>query len=544
MTKSHVRFLLFMFKHLNIGYLLSMNGNTEKQNRINKPIAVIISVFMFITAFIALPAFGADNSESAHLRGDAKVSKADLDIDELISAGVLTEDVYTPALSDQIGAAEANTVLRALYRFWDGEDATELPVFEDKTFVNDIGIMVTGVPYGDVKSALTVAARLVFNLPPYVYMTDSPQDVPTREEFYLMISDAAYTYSIEKMMPFTPQLTTPEALTLEDEEFYGRDVFLFWSGDKIFKDYSVEIYDEEGELLKAFPVKGKSFNLTEDSTPSYTDVFGKKEKTVRAFYSVITLGRHGLKSAPGELRSFTSYKYNSIVERSKAEGGITMPTYADGDNSIESASMKSEREKIADKAAKAAEKKQSKAEKKQNKADKAKNKAEKAKAKSAVKEAIQKINAKIAALDKSGEAADNAHQTTISLKLWRYEDDKKVPWTTKMRLNKALTDDVEQIFKEIYRGKEKFPIYDIGSFSKRDHKSEHNYGMAIDINPNENYMIGGGDATVGSFWNPEKSEYSIPADGDVVKAFKRHGWGWGGDWHSKKDYMHFSYMGT
>jgi hypothetical protein len=29
----------------------------------------------------------------------------------------------------------------------------------------------------------------------------------------------------------------------------------------------------------------------------------------------------------------------------------------------------------------------------------------------------------------------------------------------------------------------------------------------------------------------------------VVKAFSSIGWGWGGKWHSLKDYMHFSLSG-
>jgi hypothetical protein len=30
----------------------------------------------------------------------------------------------------------------------------------------------------------------------------------------------------------------------------------------------------------------------------------------------------------------------------------------------------------------------------------------------------------------------------------------------------------------------------------------------------------------------------------VVRAFARIGWGWGGDWTTIKDYMHFSATGT
>ena len=51
--------------------------------------------------------------------------------------------------------------------------------------------------------------------------------------------------------------------------------------------------------------------------------------------------------------------------------------------------------------------------------------------------------------------------------------------------------------------------------------------------------------TCGSYWKPGEDPYSIPAGGDVVRAFAKYGFAWGGDaWTSKRDYMHFSYFGT
>ena len=50
--------------------------------------------------------------------------------------------------------------------------------------------------------------------------------------------------------------------------------------------------------------------------------------------------------------------------------------------------------------------------------------------------------------------------------------------------------------------------------------------------------------TSGSHWTPDEDPLSIPADGDVVRAFKKYGFAWGGDaWTSKVDYMHFSFFG-
>jgi hypothetical protein len=78
--------------------------------------------------------------------------------------------------------------------------------------------------------------------------------------------------------------------------------------------------------------------------------------------------------------------------------------------------------------------------------------------------------------------------------------------------------------------------------------SQHAYGTAIDVNP---------------FVNPDvKRDLVLPelasayrdrtwrrpgmflAGSAAVKAFTAQGWGWGGTWHSSKDYMHFSASGT
>jgi hypothetical protein len=100
------------------------------------------------------------------------------------------------------------------------------------------------------------------------------------------------------------------------------------------------------------------------------------------------------------------------------------------------------------------------------------------------------------------------------------------------------------IFEEIYNGPEQFPIKDVGSF-RTGSTGEHGFGTAIDINYNENYYDNFRGRTVGSFWMPFENPFSITPYGDVVTAFERHGFVWGGDsWWSAVDYMHFSYYGT
>ena len=99
-----------------------------------------------------------------------------------------------------------------------------------------------------------------------------------------------------------------------------------------------------------------------------------------------------------------------------------------------------------------------------------------------------------------------------------------------------------------------FKIYDIGGYrtfgtdtagkSGGLSYSQHCYGLAVDINPTENGQFKNGRATGNWFYDPGGNEYSIQANSILVTTFKSMGWGWGGEWNSSKDYMHFSFMGT
>ncbi|MGN1013751.1 MAG: M15 family metallopeptidase, partial [Butyricicoccus sp.] len=148
----------------------------------------------------------------------------------------------------------------------------------------------------------------------------------------------------------------------------------------------------------------------------------------------------------------------------------------------------------------------------------------------------------------SSEAEAAAHQTTIQIPVWRLKSNgQKYSDTVSLTVNSGIADTVKQIFQEIYESDEKFPIKDIGGYNWRgdNSSSQHCLGLAIDINYNENYMCSNnGTALTGSYWLPGSDPYSIAADSDVVRIFAKYGFGWGGTWSSKKDYMHFSYFGT
>lgn len=135
---------------------------------------------------------------------------------------------------------------------------------------------------------------------------------------------------------------------------------------------------------------------------------------------------------------------------------------------------------------------------------------------------------------------------TVKIKVWDIDSKgKKYTRVFYVTVHKNLAPSVKQMFKEIYKTKERFPIHDIGCYNWRGKgsTSEHCIGTAFDINANENYMIDNGQVLSGSFWSPKKSQYSIPLKCDLVKILEKYGFS-RGFWGSRKDYMHFSYFGT
>lgn len=134
--------------------------------------------------------------------------------------------------------------------------------------------------------------------------------------------------------------------------------------------------------------------------------------------------------------------------------------------------------------------------------------------------------------------------TTVSVPLVDINGNSR---TGRLTVHQAIASDVINAFTEI--AESGFPIKDAYCYSwrgmagNRGTTSHHSYGVACDINANENYMIRGGKVIAGSFWKPGESPYSIESDGPVVKAFNKYGWIWGGSWKNSKDYMHFSFTG-
>ncbi len=78
--------------------------------------------------------------------------------------------------------------------------------------------------------------------------------------------------------------------------------------------------------------------------------------------------------------------------------------------------------------------------------------------------------------------------------------------------------------------------------------SEHAFGRAIDLNPIENpYVTPSGHVSPPAgrpFADRSQDAKGMVHGGDAtVRAFKRAGWGWGGNWSGTKDFQHFSATG-
>ncbi|MDD6812502.1 MAG: M15 family metallopeptidase [Lachnospiraceae bacterium] len=144
--------------------------------------------------------------------------------------------------------------------------------------------------------------------------------------------------------------------------------------------------------------------------------------------------------------------------------------------------------------------------------------------------------------------------------------------TGELICNKKIAEDLVEIFYELYQNEyqiEKIKLIDEyngdDTASMTDNNtscfnyrvvdgttslSKHALGCAIDINPFYNpYVVFNKDGSGETYISPEGSEayadrskdfpYKIDENDLCYKLFKEHGFVWGGDWNSCKDYQHF-----
>lgn len=138
------------------------------------------------------------------------------------------------------------------------------------------------------------------------------------------------------------------------------------------------------------------------------------------------------------------------------------------------------------------------------------------------------------------------HMTEVTVKTWDINSaGEKYTRTWKLTVHKNIAATVEAIFAEIYALPEKPPIHSLGGY-RWANKSEHSVGLAIDINPRENYYCSpSGKALTGSYFRPDSDPYSIPVNGSVDQIFAKYGFTRGIYWRTGyRDYMHYSFFGT
>ena len=141
-----------------------------------------------------------------------------------------------------------------------------------------------------------------------------------------------------------------------------------------------------------------------------------------------------------------------------------------------------------------------------------------------------------------------ANMVTVPVTVWDFTDSSKTEKYTKtidITVHKNLADTVQALFREIYEQPEQYCFNYVAGY-RFANKSEHTPGLAIDVNPDQNYYCDPeGNALVGKHFDPENDPYSFAVDGKVQQIFEKYGFTRGIYWRSGyKDYMHFSYFGT
>lgn len=155
----------------------------------------------------------------------------------------------------------------------------------------------------------------------------------------------------------------------------------------------------------------------------------------------------------------------------------------------------------------------------------------------------------------------------VSVLYYNFDDHEK---TGTLICNKAIAQDLVEIFYELYQNNyqiEKIRLIDEyqadDELSMKDNNtscfnyrtimssgklSQHAYGLAVDINPFYNpYVNYNNDGSL--LVSPEGSEYyadrekefafKIDKNDLAYSLFTEHGFTWGGNWNSSKDYQHF-----
>jgi hypothetical protein len=155
----------------------------------------------------------------------------------------------------------------------------------------------------------------------------------------------------------------------------------------------------------------------------------------------------------------------------------------------------------------------------------------------------------------------------VTVTFWGFDERRH---TGELLLHRRVARDVVGVFRQLHRAR--FPIEEMRvvaapeldapptgdgnnttSFVCRPSRgstrwSQHAYGLAVDVNPFHNPYIRGDlvlPELASAYGNRDRRRPGmVVAGGVVTRAFAAIGWGWGGDWSSLRDWMHFSADGT
>jgi hypothetical protein len=161
---------------------------------------------------------------------------------------------------------------------------------------------------------------------------------------------------------------------------------------------------------------------------------------------------------------------------------------------------------------------------------------------------------------------DLAELRYLTMAFWGFDSR---TYTGEMIVHADVADDVVDVFEQLYHAR--FPIEEMRvvapeeldapptgdgnntsafvcrSTAQGESWSQHAYGLAIDINPFHN-PYHRDDAVIpelaSAYLDRNRDLPGMIRSGDMVTAaFAAIGWGWGGQWRSLKDWMHFSQSG-
>lgn len=107
-----------------------------------------------------------------------------------------------------------------------------------------------------------------------------------------------------------------------------------------------------------------------------------------------------------------------------------------------------------------------------------------------------------------------------------------------VQVNKLVAGCLQAVAQDIQNANIKYTIKSMGCYrfdsnngtSNIGLSSYHTYGAACDINPDTNPFVIGGTRP-----------HDMPQQ--YIDIFNKHGFTWGGNWHTRKDYMHFEFHG-